>query len=267
MARFIEYVELGLQPQRAYMNEPKKPAQEVSLVFELLSPDNIHEVDISGEKRMIADKIFITMTKKLAGRAKFFKLMTAMRYGRDSVKHMKNMLGEAFILNITHNTSKKDPTKIYANVGTKDDVGVRGPFEVNLRTRKSKKVDIPKPLSKLKIFLMNYPTKESWDSLFIDGTYENKQKEEVSKNFIQNKILAALDFEGSALQNLLAGTDDLPELEEDLLDDLGTEEEEPVKKRAKTKTKTKVKSKTKKKVAPKTKKKIPVKKTAKNRRK
>jgi len=49
-----------------------------------------------------------------------------------------------------------------------------------------------------RLFLWRRPTKEAWDSLYIEGEYEGK-----SKNRIQEQILAALDFQGSPLQQLL----------------------------------------------------------------
>jgi len=225
LARFVEYVELGLQPQRPYMGKEKPPADEVNLVFELLSPDNIHEVtDTQGNTTQFNDRIYITVAKKLSGRAKFKKLFEAMKYGRDDIKHMKKMLGEAFIVNIIHSASKTNPDKIYANIGNKDNVGIRGPFTTNLKTRKQVKEDVPEATMPLKIFLQDNPTKASWDSLFIDGEYE-KDGETKSKNFIQNKILASPSFPGSALEALLDGTDSLPELADDPVDDIGEEEE------------------------------------------
>lgn len=53
----------------------------------------------------------------------------------------------------------------------------------------------------IKLFLWSNPTKETWDALYIDGT-DDKGK---SKNFIQEDILKATDYEGSPLQALLEG--------------------------------------------------------------
>ena len=53
-----------------------------------------------------------------------------------------------------------------------------------------------------KLFLWERPTKECWDSLYIDGTNETTGK---SKNFIQNKCLSAKNFPGSPLEAMLMG--------------------------------------------------------------
>jgi hypothetical protein len=218
LARFVEYIELGLQPQRAFKGKEKPPAEMVSLTFELLSPDNAHEYEVDGETRSRNDRVYINVSKKLSGRAKFKKIFEAMRYGRDAITHMKRMLGEAFILTITHTPDKNDPEKIWVNIGTKDSVGIRGPFTVNVKTRRSIPEDVPEATVPLKIFLQEHPTQASWDSLFIDGEYE-KDGESVSKNFIQNKILTSPGFEGSALQALLEGTESLPAMEETIEDE------------------------------------------------
>ncbi|ACP44088.1 hypothetical protein vBVpPAC2_10 [Vibrio phage vB_VpP_AC2] len=64
--------------------------------------------------------------------------------------------------------------------------------------------------SKIQVFLWANPTKETWDSLYIDGT-DDKGK---SKNFIQEDILKAVDYEGSPLQALLEGGLPMPPADE-----------------------------------------------------
>ncbi|MGZ7204734.1 hypothetical protein ACXWOS_09805, partial [Streptococcus pyogenes] len=49
-----------------------------------------------------------------------------------------------------------------------------------------------------RIFIWNKPTRSTWDSLYIE-----------SNNFIQDTILGAVDFEGSPLQAMLSGIDEL----------------------------------------------------------
>ena len=62
------------------------------------------------------------------------------------------------------------------------------------------------------MLLWDTPTKEQWDSVFIDGEY-NKTVDgvttTVSKNFIQGIAMQASNFTGSALESLVIGTDDL----------------------------------------------------------
>lgn len=61
----------------------------------------------------------------------------------------------------------------------------------------------------LQVFLWGKPTKATWDSLFIDGTVTRKNKEgdevEYSKNWLQEKIASATNYDGSLLDQLLGG--------------------------------------------------------------
>ena len=53
--------------------------------------------------------------------------------------------------------------------------------------------------SEIKLFLWNNPTKETWDSLYIEGTKDDGK----SKNWIQEDMYKAVDFPGSALDIML----------------------------------------------------------------
>lgn len=216
-ARFIGYVELGKQPQ-SHKGEAKPDAEEVRVTFELLGPNNIKEIEVEGGKRKIADQISITMPKKQSDKAKFYKLFKAMTYGRDGITHMAEMLGEAFFVVVKHNKVKQaDGTeRVYANIYSDGQWRVESPVvedpiagtKVNMSDR------VHPTIAGLRIFLWQIPTKETWDSLFIDGTREVKNKDgtitEVSKNWLQELILSAKDYGGSALEQLLGGLDKLP---------------------------------------------------------
>jgi hypothetical protein len=70
--------------------------------------------------------------------------------------------------------------------------------------------DIPvaPQISPTRLFLFQRPTKETWDSLFVDGTRtvkEGDKEVEVSKNRLQEMIMSATDYPGSALEALLIG--------------------------------------------------------------
>ena len=120
-ARFIEYIELGTQKQKPYMGKPKQSKEKVRITFELLGKKNIKEIEVNGEKRQIADKISVTVPKSLHEKANFKKLFEKMRYGRDDIKHMAQMLSEGFLVTITHNVVKKDKTEVtYANLTDAD---------------------------------------------------------------------------------------------------------------------------------------------------
>ena len=214
--RFIEYIELGKQPQRPYQGKPKPDCEEVRITFELLNPKrDIREIEVDGGTKKIADRISVRVPIKLSDKAQFVKLFRKMTYGRDAIKHMAQMLGEPFLITIVHNTSAKDPNKVYANIRDADGNWLIGPpRHVDPLTGESKDISklIPAELSPQRIFIWDMPDKEQWSSLYIDGTRtvtRDGKEVEVSKNWIQEVILGAKNFPGSPLAALLSGTDQL----------------------------------------------------------
>lgn len=221
VGRFIEYIELGKQPQRAYKGEAKPPYDEVRLTFELNHPDkNQKEIEVEGVgKKKIAEYISFKLTKKLGDKASYKQLFNKMARGRPEIKHMAQMLGEPFLLTVFHNESGEgDKKKVYANLHDGKDPktwGIDGPFAVDALagTKTDISSKIPAPLQPLRVFLWNHPTKDTWDSLYIDGTREAKDDKgnvtQVSKNWLQELILSAKNFGGSPLQIMINGVDNL----------------------------------------------------------
>lgn len=218
IGRFIEYIEIGKHSQNDYAGKPKPPADYVRVTFELLHPKkNIVEYEHEGEKRIRGEYITLKLTKKLGDKAKFKKLFNAMTYGRADIKHMAQMLGEAFVITIIHNTVKGtggQPDKVYANIDKDGAYMVGAPFVTDPLEGTKTEVPVREPIRPLRLFLFDNPTKETWDSLFIDGTRKVKkdggEEVEVSKNWLQETVMSALNYEGSALQAMLGGLEGLP---------------------------------------------------------
>lgn len=229
VARFVEYIECGQQPRKAYKGKEKKPADLVILKFDLLSPQkNIRE----HEGTTYCDTMTVRLNKLLDGKAGFKKLFNTMARGRENIKHMAQMLGEAFIVNVIHSESGEgDKKRTYANL--RDENGtwhVNAPVIVDALagTQQDISAQVMPPLSPIRIFLWDDPNQECWDSLFIDGTYTKKVdgvETEVSKNWIQSLIVGAVNFPGSPLEAMLGGMPDLPTAEEQTGEDGPTEEE------------------------------------------
>jgi hypothetical protein len=221
VGRFIEYIEIGKHKQADYMGKPKPPADGVRLTFELLHPKkNIHEYEHEGEKRIRGEYVSIRVSKKMSDKAKFKKLFGAMTYGRDNIKHMAQMLGEAFIINIYHNVvTKEGTTKTYVNLDKDGVYGISAPFVTDPLEGTKTEVPVREAIRPLRLFLFNNPTKETWDTLFIEGTREVKLDgggvEQVSKNWLQELIMSAVNYTGSALEALLGGVAELPVTEDE----------------------------------------------------
>jgi hypothetical protein len=217
VARFVEYIETGKHKQKPFQGKAKPDAEEVRITFELLHPKkSIIEYEHDGVKKVRGQLISIKVTKSLSDKASFKKLFNAMTYGRDGIKHMAQMLGEPFLVHVVRNVSKDAAGKevTYANLN-KDGVFLIGaPQHVDPMTEVVTKLPVREPIAPVRIFLWNNPTKETWDSLFIDGTRTVKNADgtetEQSKNWLQEKIMSATDFNGSPLHALLNNVGDLP---------------------------------------------------------
>lgn len=217
MARLVEYVELGKQPQKPYQGKPKPPAEEVRLVFECLSPAWLHDVqDEKGNVSKRADRIVLTLKKSFNEKAKYKKVFTAMVYGRP-YKHLARCLNEVFLLDIKHNAvGEGADRKVYANIIDSTGIHIKAPVIANPLdgTQINVAPKCPAALSPLRLFIWDMPKIEHWHSLFIDGDYTVKDGDKEitkSKNTIQQKILGAADYQGSPLQIMLGKLNNLPD--------------------------------------------------------
>lgn len=238
MARLVDYIEVGLQPQRAYEGKEKKPARKVILTFELLSPKYVREIEVNGKKKTIADRIKIDLPLFNSTKSAFSDLFERMRAGRTEITNMAQMIGEAFKV-VVHHSEPDSKGKVYANLRAKGkgyDVGPPVRTEEDdegnvLRTVKIKVIDAVSPI---RMFLFDQPTALQWASIYIEGDREVKDEKgktkKVSNNWIQELIMKALDFKGSPAEALIEGSEELPDdpedLEEEFEEDVEVEETE-----------------------------------------
>jgi hypothetical protein len=232
LARFVDYIEVGLQKGGSWKGKEKPPAEKVFVTFELLGKNYLREIEVDGNKKTVADRITVPLKLSLHEKASFKKLFKKMTYGRQEIEHMSQMLGEGFKVTVVHNeVGEGDKKKVYANI-TDDDGNflVDGPFKRDDLEGTSVKLKVPDAISNERMFIWDEPTKETWDSIFIDGEKEVKddkgKTKTVSKNWIQNMITSALNFEGSPIQAFLEGSSDLPDDPEELEDSEEEVEEE-----------------------------------------
>lgn len=204
--RFIGYIERGSHHDEKY----KKDKDEVLLQFELSGPK--HEpFEIDGKK--IPHVITITENLSLNEKANFYKLFKRMNYTGEYT-HMAQMLGKDFLGTVCLRDNGKEgkEKRVYANL--RDDGGytIRPPFFEDPETGESRKIEVQPALTPLRCFLFDYATKEMWDSIFIDGRWDdqtdeagNVVKEGRSKNVHQNRIKESQNFAGSPMSELLMG--------------------------------------------------------------
>ncbi|WMX18801.1 hypothetical protein [Escherichia phage vB_EcoP_PAS7] len=175
--RFMEYIELGKKIPM-HMGKPTgKPAvMNVRLGFIVYTPDG-------SIKRINPFPMAISSFEK----AKFKQVFDKMNYD-GTLKHMAQRLGQAFMFEVEQYTSKTGKTS-----NTIDFLSLRQLPKFDPNT--GAPIELPAlDESGLRLFLFDNPTKETWDSLHIE-----------KNNFIQEDILQAVNFEGSALQQMLMG--------------------------------------------------------------
>ena len=211
-ARFIGYVETGNHPQE-FEGKPKAPAREATLFFELNGKNHRREVEKDGVMQTFTNRASVTLTVSTNTKSGFYKLFQAMRNERENIKNMAQMLGEAFLVTVVHGKSK-DGKKTYVNLRNetgwtiKPAVYAPDPLDV----AKLLPLPVPEATQPYMLLLWDMPTKEQWDSIFIDGVRKVKRGDEeveVSKNWLQETCMAAVNFSGSPLEAMLMGMGDM----------------------------------------------------------
>lgn len=183
--RLVEYVEYGMQPQE-FAGKAKDPAMEFTLGFALTGQG--YQNDDGTPYIIRTFTTALTMYEK----SRAFLMFKLLNW-RGTAKTYAQLLNETYLVKIVQvPKSKTDPTL----VSRMDLTGFLPPLDPVTKA--------PYPIAQVpeelfRLFLWSHPTKEAWDSLFIEGVNDDK----TSRNRIQETILGALDFQGSALQEML----------------------------------------------------------------
>lgn len=187
---FVEYVEYGKRVPTNNGKPTGKPAVlNTKVCFIVYAPD--------GTKKRIRS---LHMPVFNDPRANFKKLFDRLNCAGD-IQHAAQKLGTAWVVPVEQHTSKA------GKVSNIIDYALLRPLP-KFDPDTGAPIAIPElNLDDVKVFLWNNPTKETWDSLFIEGTRDDGK----SKNFIQEDIMQAADFEGSPLQQMLTGGIPAPE--------------------------------------------------------
>lgn len=181
--RVVAIIDLGLQAQRPFNGEAKPPAREIALTYEFLDEYMKDEdgQDLKDKPRFISESFpFFNITQdKARSTIRYKSLDPTMKHGGNFAA----LLGLACNVTIVINPGKgKNVGKVYENVG-----GVSP-----MRPKDAEKAG---PLiNEPTVFDLDEPTLETWKGV---------------PKFLQDKIKANLEYEGSALQKLL-GADPAP---------------------------------------------------------
>lgn len=178
-------IEYGLQPQE-FEGKATADADEVQLEFALLDEGYAGEDGTPYVVRTYPFKV------SRNSKANAFKMFKALNWQNQHTAWI-DLLGELILVKIVQydDSKKKKRSKI-------DTTGFLPP--VDPRTKKPYSAPALDE-SLLRVFLWEQPTLECWDLLHIEGTTDGG----ASKNFLQEKLLGAKNFAGSALEELLLG--------------------------------------------------------------
>lgn len=193
VARLVHYVEQG--PQVHTFNGRESIHPTVWVGFELLGKNYINEE--TGMGPLIGRRLKLSQHP----RATFFKIFQDMLYGRDGIRHMSRMLNEPFVLTIKHSDSSDGKAK-YANIASVDK-----PYTMD-ENGDERLLKVPERNRSIQLLIWDFPSKAAWDSLFIDGEWEDDSGVKHSKNIVQQRILDGPEFRGSPLDILLSGIQD-----------------------------------------------------------
>jgi hypothetical protein len=186
MARCSGVIEFGVQPQE-FEGKPTADAEEVQLEFVLYDEGYCNEDGTPYVVRTWPFKVSRT------AKSNAFKLFKALNWQGLHTTWV-DLIGEPILLKIKQ-TENKQTKKKSSSIDT---TGFLPP--INPRTKKPE--ECPEfDEDFLRFFLWDQPSMECWDMLEIKG--ENDEGK--SKNFMQEKLLGARNFAGSALEELLLG--------------------------------------------------------------
>lgn len=212
--RLIGYIEGG--KQRHEFQGAVSYKDKVKLIFELSGPK--HQPRKLDDGTLIPHRITVEETLSLSEKAHFYKIFTAMNYDKQAT-HMAQMLGREFLGTVYHRTSKNG--NVYAQLKGPQGYSIRSPYYEDPATGETHHIEAAPLMSELRCFLWEFPSKEMWDSLFIEGQYEARTDDAGnviaparSKNVLQEWIMAASNWQGSPMHDILeSGSLDIPDTE------------------------------------------------------
>ena len=224
VCRFREYIEIGTQETATAMYPNKKPAAKARFVFELTTPKHVRTIEKEdGSSFNMPFTLNMTCPISASEKSNYIKMFRALNWD-NTITHPAQALGKPFMIEVVHAWAKGDDLKTtkpsYANMRKDGVILLSPPRKVDALTGDFEELKVPELLGDMLLFLWDNPTKETWDSLFIDGERE-KDGVTVSKNWLQELILHSQQFEGSALHTMLAG---VAPVTEDVLAGIGEDE-------------------------------------------
>lgn len=224
--RLSGYIEYGKQPQQ-FNGKPKDPAIEFRLVFTVVGGVGVNlkgeEENFVGEDGFLPTIATFDTTSSQYQKSAAVAYFNALNVAPKTATHFIQKIGQLYTLHIgtkKHKTKGTDVQDIdFKQLQPAINPIDRKPY-AQYADKDGNAVTIPelKP-ENIQVFLWHRPEsvsleqyKAMWDSIHIAGEWEEKKDDsgkvispKRSKNFIQEKCMSALDFEGSSLQQMIGG--------------------------------------------------------------
>ena len=221
--RLIEYIELGkydeVYKDRKTGKENAKTSEKVRLGFELRGPNHPEKnEETKREKPLIIRE---TLTLSTNEKSNFYKLFLKMRQAcsMPDAKHMVQLMDKPMKAVIYHNKGKgENADKTYANLKEDGVYAFTRPVRITENEDGSTTehpVKVPAAINPQRAFIWDLADKEQWDSLFIDGKYDDRVNDKgetvpgKSKNWMQEGIKRAKNWKGSPAAAIAGGADEL----------------------------------------------------------
>jgi len=188
-ARIVQIIDLGVQNQRPFRNEPKPPVHQITVTYEL-----VDEFCYDDEGKILEDKprwlsedfpFYSLQAERAKSTKRYLAIDPEDKYDGDFTK----LLGQPCMVTVT----KRDGTgqhegKTFNNVG-------------DVSTMRAKQQEsCPALVNDPKLFVMDEPDLEVFRSL---------------PDWLQEKLKDNLNYEGSALQAAFSGKSQEPQFSED----------------------------------------------------
>ena len=192
LCRLTQYIELGTHADE-FEGQKKAPAPKFLLGF------TIHQIDRSSGQPKFLDPV-MHRTSRLSmsqnEKATAHKLFKRLNY-KGTAKNFAELLGTLFMI-----TFKKEKLTKGKNAGKEVVRAQWLEIQAAVDPMSGQPYNVPDLVEDhLKLFIFDMPTKEGWDSLYIDG----KKDDGGSKNWLQDTIVGAQNYPGSKLEALVGG--------------------------------------------------------------
>ena len=190
--RIAEVIEYGVQKQKPFQGVAKAPAEEVQLRV-MLFPTQKVKKELGEDTKPLFIRLW-PLTVYNAARSKSKQAFDKLNVD-GTAKHFREFIGEAYRFKLEVKANREG--------GKFNTVDLLSTLPaVNEET--GEPLQVPEvPDDRLVLFTFVKPIKEMWDRLHIEG----QRGDGTSKNFIQEKIMSALNFAGSDVEAMLKGTE------------------------------------------------------------